>query len=72
MIEDESFYKKFSQMLKEVIKEYEEHRINKIEYLARVQKIMDNVLDHSDDDFPEEICINDVTKAIYGISKEFL
>lgn len=72
MEEDESFYKKFSQMLKDVIKEYEDHRISEIEYLKRVQKIMDSVLSHQDEEFPEEICINDVTKAIYWISLEFL
>lgn len=72
MEEDPSFYKKFSQMLKDVIKEYEEHRINESEYLARVQKIMDNVLSHKDDEFPIEISNNDITKAIYWITKEFI
>jgi len=55
MDEDPAFYKKFSDMLKKAIKEYEEHRINETEYLKRVNEIMNNVLLHNDDSFPEEV-----------------
>lgn len=72
MEEDSTFYKKFSEMLKETIKEYELHRISESEYLNRVQSIMDSVLAHKDDTFPEEVCKNDVTKALYGIIREFM
>lgn len=72
MEEDPAFYKKFSQMLKEVIRDYEEWRINESLYLAKVQEIMDRVLSHQDIDIPVEIINNDVAKAIFGISKEFL
>lgn len=70
--EDPAFYKKFSQMLKEVIRDYEEWRINESHYLIKVQEIMDKVLSHKDIDIPIEIINNDVAKAIFGISKEFL
>jgi hypothetical protein len=33
-------------MLKEVIQEYENNRIKESEYLARVEKIMNDVLSH--------------------------
>jgi type I restriction enzyme R subunit len=59
-------------MLKETIREYELHRITESDYLSRVQNIMDNVLSHKDESFPEEVCRSDVTKAIYGIMKEFI
>lgn len=72
MQEDPAFYKKFSQMLKEVIRDYEEWRINESHYLTKVQEIMDRVLSHQDIDIPVEIINNDVAKAIFGISKEFL
>ena len=72
MEEDSTFYKKFSEILKETIKEYELHRISESEYLNRVQSIMDSVLAHKDDTFPEEVCKNDVTKALYGIIREFM
>lgn len=71
MDEDPAFYKKFSDMLKKAIKEYEEHRINETEYLKRVNEIMNNVLLHNDDSFPEEVTWNDVTKALYGLSRTF-
>ena len=41
--EDPTFYKKFSEMLKDAIKEYELHRISESEYLSRVQKIMESM-----------------------------
>lgn len=72
MDEDPAFYKKFSQMLKEVIAEYEAKRINEAEYLSRVQDIMSNVLDHTDDDIPEQLRERDVAKAFYGLTVEVL
>lgn len=72
MEEDPAFYKKFSEMLKDTIKDYEEHRITEKEYLNHVHEIMENVLAHNDESFPTEIKDNDVAKAIFGISKEIL
>ena len=72
MDEDPAFYKKFSQMLKEVIAEYEAKRINEAEYLSRVQDIMSKVLDHTDDDIPEQLKDRDVAKAFYGLTVEAL
>ena len=72
MDEDPAFYKKFSEMLQDTIKDYEEHRISEKEYLAHVTKIMDDVLNHSDWSFPDEVKESDVAKAIYWISNEFL
>ena len=72
MEEDPAFYKKFSEMLKDTIKSYEEHRITEKEYLNKVNEIMENVLSHNDESFPAEIKENDVAKAIFGISKELL
>lgn len=70
MDEDPAFYKKFSQMLKETIADYESKRINEAQYLSRVQDIMDNVLDHTDDEIPEQLRERDVAKAFYGLTEE--
>lgn len=70
--EDPAFYKKFSQMLKEVIAEYEANRITEAEYLSRVQDIMNNVLAHTDNDIPEQLRERDVAKAFYGLTVEAL
>jgi len=72
MEEDPAFYKKFSQMLKETIAEYEAKRITEVQYLNKVQEIMNNVLAHTDSDIPEVLKDKDVAKAFYGLSLESL
>jgi type I restriction enzyme R subunit len=72
MDEDPAFYKKFSQMLKETIADYEERRINEAQYLARVREIMNNVLAHTDIDIPVQLKNKDVAKAFYGLTSEAL
>ncbi|MCA1758549.1 MAG: DUF3387 domain-containing protein, partial [Bacteroidales bacterium] len=72
MDEDPAFYKKFSQMLKETIADYEAKRINEAQYLVRVQEIMGNVLAHTDSDIPEALREKDIAKAFYGLTVESL
>ena len=72
MDEDPAFYKKFSQMLRETIADYEAKRISEAQYLISVQGIMNSVLDHKDDDIPEQLSERDVAKAFYGIIVEAL
>lgn len=72
MDEDPAFYKKFSQMLKETIADYEAKRISEAQYLTRVQDIMNNVLAHTDNDIPEQLKERDVAKAFYGLTVEAL
>ncbi len=72
MEEDPAFYKKFSQMLKETITEYENNRINEAQYLKKVQEIMFNVLSHTDSDIPEILNGKDAAKAFYGLTVESL
>ncbi len=72
MDEDPAFYKKFSQMLKETIAEYQAKRISEAQYLSKVQEIMNNVLSHTDFDIPEQLRERDVAKAFYGLTAEAL
>lgn len=72
MDEDPAFYKKFSQMLRETIADYEAKRISEAQYLSRVQDIMNNVLAHTDKDIPEQLKDRDVAKAFYGLTVETL
>ena len=72
MDEDPAFYKKFSQMLKETIADYEAKRISEAAYLNKVQEIMNIVLSHTDSDIPEALRDKDVAKAFYGITNEEL
>jgi type I restriction enzyme R subunit len=70
MDEDPAFYKKFSELLKETIADYEAKRIDEAQYLSKVQEIMENVLSHTDDELPLEIRDKDVAKAFYGLTLE--
>lgn len=72
MDEDPAFYKKFSQLLKETIADYEAKRISEVQYLLNVQDIMDNVLTKTDDEVPDLLVGKDEAKAFYGITKELL
>lgn len=72
MDEDPAFYKKFSQMLRETIDDYEAKRIDEAQYLSRVQEIMNSVLSRTDSDIPENLRDRDVAKAFYGIVSEDL
>jgi len=72
MDEDPTFFKKFSQMLKETIADYEAKRISEAQYLSRVQDIMNKILAHTDNDVPEQLKERDVAKAFYGLTIEAL
>ncbi len=72
MEEDPAFYKKFSEMLKDAIADYEAKRINEAQYLSKVKDIMDSVLSHTDSDIPASLQNADVAKAFYGITNEEL
>lgn len=72
MEEDPAFYKKFSQMLKDAIADYETKRINEAQYLSKVKDIMDSVLSHTDTDIPEALINKEIAKAFYGLTIESL
>ncbi|HAY70817.1 MAG TPA: restriction endonuclease subunit R [Anaerolineae bacterium] len=72
MDEDPAFYKKFSEMLKDAIKAYEDQRITESQYLSRVNEIMNAVLSRTDSDIPAALNGHDVAKAFYGLSMEAL
>jgi type I restriction enzyme, R subunit len=72
MDEDPAFYKKFSQMLKETIAEYEAKRLSVAQFLSKVEEIMNNVLAHTDSEIPESLQDKDVAKAFYGLTLEAL
>jgi len=72
MEEDPAFYKKFSQLLKETIADYEAKRISEAQYLSKVQDIMEKVLTRTDNEVPEALVGKEEAKAFYGIAKETL
>ncbi|MBD1396756.1 HsdR family type I site-specific deoxyribonuclease [Pontibacter sp. JH31] len=72
MEEDPAFYKKFSEMLKETIKEYEEKRISEAEYLKRAKEMMDAVLSHTDNEIPAPLQHKEIARAYFGLCQESL
>ena len=70
MASDPAFYKKFSQLIRESIEAYEQGRLSDIEYLERMKRYKDDVLNHTDSDMPAELAHNHTAKAYYGIALE--
>jgi type I restriction enzyme R subunit len=72
MEEDPAFYKKFSQMLKETIQEYEAGRLTELEYLNKVREVQEQVISRTDSEIPAALNERDVARAFYGIALEEL
>ncbi|MFN5985052.1 MAG: UvrB domain 3-containing protein [Fluviicola sp.] len=72
MDEDPAFYKKFSELLKETIREYEEGRISDLEYLEKVKELQEKVLSRTDSDIPSELVDRSEARAFYGIALQGL
>lgn len=72
MEEDPAFYKKFSEMLRETIADYEAKRISETIFLSKVIEIMNNVLSHTDSNIPETLKGRDIARAFYGLCLESL
>ncbi|GAB5527390.1 MAG: HsdR family type I site-specific deoxyribonuclease [Roseivirga sp.] len=68
MDEDPAFYKKFSEMLKQTIKDYLERRITEVQYLERTTELMDKVLSRTDASIPDVLQQKPVAQAFYGLS----
>ena len=70
MEEDPSFYKRFSELLKETIRAYEERRITEAEYLAKAKEIEDSIRNRTGSDIPDNLKQRQIAQAFYGISFE--
>lgn len=70
MEEDPAFYKKFSELLKETIRAYEERRISEAEYLRRAEEIETSVLNRTGSDIPSSLTGREIAQAFFGITFE--
>lgn len=73
MDEDPAFYKQFSEMLKETIRDYRERRISEKDYLNNVVDLASRMArkDHGRQ-FPESIKGDDDAQAVFGIVEPVL
>lgn len=71
MEEDPVFYKRFSELIDETLREYHEQRIEQIELLNRMNDIADRVRDRrAYEEIPERLRDKDLAKSYFDIVKE--
>ncbi|NJC28179.1 type I restriction endonuclease subunit R [Neolewinella antarctica] len=68
--EDPTFYKRFSELLREVIADYRARRISELEYLARVKELKDQVLSRAGAGVPDRLRDRPEAQAFYGLCQE--
>lgn len=72
MDEDPFFYRRFSQLLQQVIDDYRAQRISDAEYLRRVTEVMEQVRDGRSKEGPEILKERDLSRALFGALKDGL
>lgn len=72
MDEDPAFYKKFSELLEQVIADFRAKRISDAEYLTKVKDLMQSVINRTGDELPAILEEKEIAKAYYGICLEIL
>lgn len=72
MEKDEAFYKKFSQLIEETIKNFQEGRLTEKEYLESIQKVRNDLAAGYQDGIPEGLQKNPRARAFYGALNEVL
>lgn len=72
MEKDEAFYKKFSQLIEETIKAFEEGRLSEKEYLDEIMKTRDDLESGHQEGIPESIQDNQEARAFFGAVNEVL
>ncbi|HCW63294.1 MAG: HsdR family type I site-specific deoxyribonuclease [Leeuwenhoekiella sp.] len=72
MEKDEVFYKKFSQLIEETIKNFHEGRLTEKEYLESMQKTRTDLVEGYQDGIPEKLQHRPRARAFYGALNEVL
>lgn len=71
--ENPAFYKKFSQIIEDIINEYKNKRISEAEYLEQMRAAMNDFRKgYSGTVYPDKIKNNSHAQAFYGVIKEIL
>lgn len=69
---DPEFFRRFSELIRDAIKDYREQRISDLEYLKRVTEHMESVRNRTGDKVPERLNHHDLAKAYFGSVKRVL
>ncbi len=70
MLQDPTFYRRFSDVLQKALDDYHQERITDSEFLARVTQVHDGVLNRTGDPLPEAVRDRPLSGAFYGILLE--
>jgi len=70
MEKDETFYKKFSQLLEDAIKSFQENRISEAEYLKAILNIRDQFEKGYLEDIPQTLLNKPEARAFFGVLSE--
>lgn len=70
MEKDEAFYKKFSQLLEDAIKSFQENRISEVEYLKAILNIRDQFEKGYLEDIPQTLLNKPEARAFFGVLSE--
>ncbi|HMQ11632.1 MAG TPA: HsdR family type I site-specific deoxyribonuclease [Oligoflexia bacterium] len=68
--EDPTFYRKYSQLIEDLISQYKEKRISDSEYVQQAFHFFDAVAYRKNDDVPKEVAYSTTAQAYYGVAKE--
>jgi len=72
MEKDEAFYKKFSELIEDTIKAFQEGRLNEKEYLEKVLNIRKDLEEGHQEGIPESIQNKPKARAFYGVLSQVL
>ena len=72
MDEDPVFYKKFSELLEELIQAFIKGRMDETEYLKKVTKIKDDFISGEQDSIPEQLVANPKARAFFLAIKDVI
>jgi type I restriction enzyme R subunit len=72
MDEDPAFYKRFSDMLQEVIDAFRAQRLAEVEYLKKAREIETAVLNRTDESIPSSLTGHDMARRYYGVIYEVM
>ncbi|MDU2111619.1 MAG: DUF3387 domain-containing protein, partial [Clostridiales bacterium] len=69
--ENPAYYKKFSERIEKVLEEYKNKRISEVDYLNRMEDIMNKYREKKDEtNYPDTIKYNENAQAFYGVVSE--
>lgn len=70
MAQDPAFYRKFSDVLEQALRDFHEERINDSEFLLKVCDVQDAVLHRTGDELPKDVKDRTQARAYFGILRE--